>query len=175
MTWRRAALYWAVFLALTGYYVVAVRESPQAIAHLTRAAFLSIAEGDVDGLDVQRGNNVVRCRRTNGRWEVTAPAGRNASADLIEALVANMTQLPDVEVVAEDSSALGDFGLQAPQSEITLQRSGRPPVSVRLGSHNPAGTAVYAQRSDSPRVFLIGLNVRYYEDLLFDALGEKAS
>ena len=35
---------------------------------------------------------------------------------------------------------------------------------------NPARTAVYAQRSDSPRVFLIGLNVRYYEDLLFEAL-----
>lgn len=72
--------------------------------------------------------------------------------------------------MAEHSSALGEFGLQDPQSEITLQRTSAAPVTVRLGMRNPAGTAVYAQRSDSPQVFLIGLNVRYYEDLVFDAL-----
>jgi hypothetical protein len=175
MTWRRAALYWSIFLALAAYYIAAVRESPGPVAHLTRAAFLSIAEEDIDALELRRGSSVVRCRRTNGRWEVVAPADRAVPADLVGALVANLTQLPDVEVVAEDSSGLGEFGLQAPQSEITLQRPGRAPVNVRLGAHNPAGTAVYAQRGDSPRVFLIGLNVRYYEDLLFEALGQKAS
>ena len=174
MTWRRAALYWAVFLALAAYYMVAVRESPEPVAHLTRAAFLSIPGEDIDGLELRRGDAVVRCRRTNGRWEVTAPADRTVPSDLVEALVANLTQLPDVEVVAADSSALGEFGLQAAQSEMTLLRTGQAPVRVRLGAHNPAGTAVYAQRNDSPRVFLIGLNVRYYEDLLFEALCQKA-
>lgn len=174
MTWRRAGLYWAIFLALSAYYIVAVRDSPPPVAHLTRAAFLSIPEEEIDALELRRGSVVARCRRTNGRWEVIAPADRAVPSDLIEALVANLTQLPDVEVVAEDSSGLGEFGLQAPQSEIALQRTGRAPVSVRLGAHNPAGTAVYAQRNDSPRVFLIGLNVRYYEDLLFEALDQKA-
>ena len=173
MTWQRAAWYWAIFLALTAYYIVAVRESPEPAAHLTRAAFLNIPEEQIDALELRRGSSVVRCRRINGRWEVSEPTDRAVPSDLVEALVANLTQLPDVEVVAEDSSALGEFGLQAPQSEITLQRPGRAPVSVRLGAHNPAGTAVYAQRYDSPRVFLIGLNVRYYEDLLFEALGQK--
>jgi hypothetical protein len=40
-----------------------------------------------------------------------------------------------------------------------------------LGSRNPSGTAIYAQRDDTRRVFLIGLNVRYYEDLLFQGVG----
>jgi len=175
MTWRRAAVYWAVFLGLSAYYVVAVRESTKPLAHLTRAAFLDIPADQIDAVEVRRGGSVVRCRHVNGRWELTEPAGRSAPSDLIEAMVANLTGLPDVEVVAENSSALGEFGLQTPQSEISVQRAGRAPVQVRLGTQNPAGTAVYAQRDDSPQVFLIGLNVRYYEDLLFEALGQKAA
>jgi hypothetical protein len=170
MTWRRAALYWAVFLALSAYYTVVLRQSPPPVAPRTRTAFLDLPAEQIDALELRRGSTVVRCQRHNGRWAVTEPADRAVPADLIAALVANLTQLPDVEVVADTSGALGEFGLQDPQSEITLQPAGRPPVRVRLGAHNPAGTAVYAQRDDSPQVFLIGLNVRYYEDLLFEAL-----
>jgi len=175
MTWRSAAVYWAVFLGLSGYYLLAVRETPAPIAHLTRAAFLDVPADKIEAIAVRRDGKLVRCRQVNGRWTLTEPAGRSVSADLIETLVGNLTQLPDVEVVAENSDALGEFGLQTPQSEITVQASGRAALSVRLGAPNPAGTAVYAQRSDSQRVFLIGLNVRYYEDLLFEALGQKAA
>ena len=173
MTWKRAALYWAVFLGLAAYYMAAVRESRPPVAHPARAAFVTIPAEQVAGLELRRGTNVVRCRRTGGRWEVIEPAERTVPSDLVEALVANLTELPDVEVVADDSNTLGEFGLQEPQSEITLQRTGQAPLTVRLGGHNPAGTAVYAQRSDSPWVFLIGLNVRYYEDLLFEGLRQK--
>lgn len=175
MTWRRAALYWAVFIALTAYYLTGVRETEQSAAHLTRAPFLNLAEDQVTALELRRGATVVRCRRSNGRWEVIEPAGRAVPPDLVTALIANLTQLPDVEVVAESGSDLSQFGLQDPVSEITLTRTGGAPVVVRLGTRNPAGTAVYAQRTDSPRVFLIGLNVRYYEDLLLEAGRQKAA
>jgi len=41
---------------------------------------------------------------------------------------------------------------------------------VTIGDANPTGTAVYAQRQGAPDVVLIGRNVRYYEDLIFQAL-----
>jgi hypothetical protein len=173
MTWTRAALYWAVFLALAAYYVAAVREPPGPAASHAREAFLDFPAEQIDGLELRRGSSVVRCRRSDGRWRVTEPADRLVPSDLVGALVASLTETPDVEVVAEDSAALGAFGLQEPVSELTLQGAGRSPLHVRLGRLNPAGTAVYAQRNDSPRVFLIGLNVRYYEDLVFEALGQK--
>jgi len=173
MTWKRAALYWAVFLALAAYYILVVRELQQPVAHLTRAPFLSIPEEQVTALEVRRDTSVVRCRRTDAHWELVEPADRTVPSDLVEALVANLIQTPDVEVVAEDSSQLSQFGLREPQSEMTLRRTAGEPVTVRLGAHNPAGTAVYAQRNDSPAVFLIGLNVRYYQDLLFENLRQK--
>ena len=44
MTWRRALAYWACFLVLGAYYLVALREPSRAVpAHLTRAPFLSLS------------------------------------------------------------------------------------------------------------------------------------
>jgi hypothetical protein len=171
MTWRRAALYWALFLALAVYYVAAEREpAGQAAAHLTRAPFLTMPEEQITALQVQRGARVVRCRRVAGRWQVVDPPTSSVPSDLIAGLITNLTQLPDVEVVADKPTDLAQFGLDTPVSQLVLTPASGDPITVRLGNRNPAGTALYAQRSTSGRVFLIGLNVRYYEDLLFEGL-----
>ncbi len=38
-----------------------------------------------------------------------------------------------------------------------------------IGGRNPTRTAVYARRSDQPAIFLVGMNLSYYIDLIFDA------
>jgi hypothetical protein len=172
MTWRRALAYWACFLVLGVYYVLVLREpSRPTPAHLTRAPFLSLAENKIDALNLRRGATTVRCRRVAGRWQVVEPAAAKVPSDLVTALVANLTQLPEVEVVDEGGGDLAQFGLEPPVSQMTLTMAGGKVVHVRLGTRNPSGTAIYAQRDDSRRVFLIGLNVRYYEDLLFEGVG----
>jgi hypothetical protein len=171
MTWRRAALYWALFIVLGVYYLAAEREpAGEAAAHLTRAAFLNVPEDQLTALQVQKGDNVVRCRRIAGRWKVVDPPESRVPSDLIAGLIANLTQLPDVEVVADKPGDLAQFGLDTPVSTLLLTPASGDAITVRLGNRNPAGTAVYAQRSTSDRVFLIGLNVRYYEDLLFEGV-----
>ena len=170
MTWRRVAAYWACFVLLGAYYLLALREAPgPEAAHLQRAPFLDLSGARIESVEVRRGAAVIRCRRSGDRWHVVEPAGAAVPSDLVAALVANLTQLPDVEVVAEGGADVAQFGLQPPASEIILGIGGDGATRVRLGGRNPAGTAVYAQRDDSARVFLIGLNVRYYEDLLFQA------
>jgi hypothetical protein len=171
MTWRRAALYWVILLGLYAYDHAAGRDTPASETPPVRAAFLGIAADRIDAFEVRRATSVVQCRRVDGRWKVIEPADRAAPADLIEALVASVTELPEVEVVADSSARLADFGLQEPQSEMTLRGAGHTLARVRLGAQNPAGTAVYAQRDDSPMVVLVGLNVRYYENLLFSEVG----
>jgi hypothetical protein len=170
MTWRRALAYWACFLVLGAYYLLVLRESARPTPpHLTRAPFLNLAESDVESMELRRGTEIIRCRRVDGRWQVVEPAGGTVPSDLVAALVANLTQLPDVEVVDEGSGDIAQFGLAPPVSQITLTRTSGQPISVRFGSRNPSGTAIYAQHGDGRRVYLIGLNVRYYEDLVFQA------
>lgn len=176
MTWKRVALYWTLFVILGGYYFAAEREpAGEAAAHLTRAPFLNVPEEQIQALQVQRGNTLVRCRRVDGRWAVTEPPDGSVPADLIAGLITNLTQLPDVEVVADKADNLAQFGLDVPASQIVLTPVTGAPITVRLGNRNPSGTAVYAQRSTSDRVYLIGLNARYYEDLLFEALHRPAA
>lgn len=168
-------MYWALFLILAAYYVGVEREpAGQAAAHLTRAAFLTVPEEQIEALQVRRGDLLVRCRHSEGRWKVVDPPGSSVPSDLIAGLISNLTQLPDVEVVADQGGDLAQFGLDTPVSELVLTLASGAPITVRLGNRNPAGTAVYAQRSTSDRVYLIGLNVRYYEDLLFEALHRPA-
>lgn len=170
MTWRRALTYWGCFLILSAYYLLVLRESARPTpAHLTRAAFLNLAESNIEGMELRRGSDVIRCRRVDGRWQVVEPAGGAVPSDLVAALVANLTQLPDVEVVDEGGGDIAQFGLDPPVSEITLTQTDAQPTTVRFGSRNPSGTAIYAQHGDARRVYLIGLNVRYYEDLVFQA------
>jgi len=170
MTWRRALAYWVCFLFLGTYYLLVLRESARPTpAHLTRAPFLNLAEHDIESMELRRGTAVIRCRRVGGRWQVVEPAGGAVPSDLVAALVANLTQLPDVEVVDEGGGDVSQFGLDPPVSQITLTRTGGHPVGVLFGSRNPAGTAIYAQHDGDRRVYLIGLNVRYYEDLVFQA------
>ena len=171
MTWRRAAFYWAIFIFLGTYYVAVEREpAGEAAAHLTRAPFLNVPEEQLTALQVQSGDIVVRCRRIAGRWKVVDPPDSSVPSDLVAGLITNLTQLPDVEVVADKPGDLAQFGLDTPVSILVLTPASGDPITVRLGNRNPAGTAVYAQRSTSDRVFLIGLNVRYYQDLLFEGL-----
>jgi hypothetical protein len=43
------------------------------------------------------------------------------------------------------------------------------PISVQIGARNPTQTAVYARRGDEDAIFLVGMNLRYYIDLIFEA------
>jgi len=170
MTWRRALAYWLCCLALVGYYRAVDRRPAAEAVHVVRAAFLDVGDNRITTLELRREDRVVRCRRVDARWQVTAPAGSVVPADLIAALVTNITELPDVDVVAESSTDLAQFGLDTPAAEMTLTPESGTPITVRLGSRNPSGTAVYAQRSGSDRVYLVGLNVLYYADLVFEAV-----
>jgi hypothetical protein len=171
MTWRRALASWLCFLVLGTYYLLVLREpSHPTPAHLTRAPFLSVAENEIASMELRRGATVIRCRRVGGRWQVVEPPGATVPSDLVAALVSNLTQLPEVEVVDEGAGDLTQFGLNPPVSQMTIDLTGGKAVTLRFGSRNPSGTAIYAQREDSHRVFLIGLNVRYYEDLIFQGI-----
>ena len=139
------------------------------VAQAAHAPFISISESQVQSIEVRRRDGIVRCRRIDGRWLVVEPAGSAAPSDLVAGLIGTLTELPDVEVVHHPTD-LAQYGLDAPVSQLTLAPMTGASIIVRLGNRNPSGTAVYAQRSLSSSVYLVGLNARYYEDLLFDAV-----
>ena len=170
MTWRSAAVYWLSFVALFTYNRV-VLEADRSQPLAARPPFIEVAASEISTLDIERGGQHLHAERADGSWKVTVPAGSSAPADLVGAVVESLTSIPDVEVVSEAPPPSDDFGLNPPATTITLGRGAVAPITVRFGQLNPTSTAVYAQRGDSPRVYLLGRNLGYYLDLLLPPAG----
>lgn len=176
MTWRRAFGYVAVFFALalarsfTGPQPVppVVGGLPQ--ADLPAIPFLAARPENVEEVELEMSGQYARIKRAGSRWEVVQPAGREVSADLISALLTAILEIPEVEIVGASDDQATKFGLESPTAELRLRPSDGPVLTVRLGALNPARTAVYAGGSGTRDVVLLGLNVRYYLDLVAEAL-----
>jgi hypothetical protein len=176
VSWRRVAAIYMVLALLAGWVLVFDRAAPPAPAPLGPApAGPSILEADaaaVTEVTLRREGRVVRAARHEGRWGVIDPAGAIIPPDLIEATIATLTAGQSAERLASaPEHDLAAYGLDVPSAtmEIALGATPATPVTIAIGSRNPTHTAVYARRSDQAAIYLVGLNLSYYIDLIFDA------
>jgi hypothetical protein len=184
MSWRAVAVIYAV-LGLLLIVVLplgpapTVEDAPPPEAAPERS-LLGIESSAVQAVLFRRGDLRVRAVREDGRWRTVEPAGATVPSDLVDAAVATLTagQVSPVVTEGRATDDLTVFGLAVPSSEIVLTKvadAGGGDIRVVLGERNPTKTAVYARRGDDPRVYLVGLNVRYYEDLIFEAAAPRAA
>jgi hypothetical protein len=182
MSWRRIITYYLLFAFLGGYYFL-FETQPQREVEAPRAApvqpagqmrpFLNLTQESIQELVVRRLDGEVVCRREGDSWQVVEPASvRRVPSSLITSLVENLVQSREAEVMAEAPADLSPFGLDMPRSTLVLKTNNQnASVTVFLGDRNPPATAVYARLEGSPQVFLLGLTVKYYEELLFESAG----
>jgi Domain of unknown function (DUF4340) len=155
MRWRQVIVLYAVAAGLgVDYWLVERGRQAPVATRPVRQRFLAVARDDVHEVRLVRGGRAIVSRRVDGRWTVVEPADAPIPADL----------------VPEASGDPAAYGLDATAARVELVVERGSPVVVAIGAPNATGTAVYARRGDAPAVVLIGRNVRYYEDLLFEAL-----
>jgi hypothetical protein len=172
LTVRRTVTYWALFAVLAAYYwSVEHKPLPPSEIRLAREKVLDVFSDDVTALTLRRDGSEIRCERKDKRWQIVKPAGAKAPADLMSALIENLTDKQEAEEIAKDPKPedLRAFGLDESSPELEVEVSGGKKMKIKLGGRNPPQTAVYAQTSVAPRVLLIGVNVQYYADLLYEA------
>jgi hypothetical protein len=177
MSWRVVGVVYAVFVLLLAFVLLVERrpavEAPPPEASPARS-LLGIESSAVRAVVFRRADARVRAERDDGRWRTVEPPKATVPSDLVDAAVATLTAGQVSEVVADDARAtdLATFGLAVPTAAIVLRTGsdgGGREVTVLFGAYNPTRTAVYARLADDPRVYLVGLNVRYYEELIFEA------
>jgi hypothetical protein len=174
MRWRQVGLFYVVAATLAAEYLLVEqkRARTQQTRPAARARFLDVTADGVREIRLHHGGRTVVTRRSEGRWTVTEPADASIPSDLVTAFVEALMGAEEIEHVAGGSAQASAFGLDdtAAAARVELLRGDGAPVVVTIGGTNPTGTAVYARRGDRPEVILIGRNVRYYEDLIFQAL-----
>ncbi len=175
MTWRRVGVIYLVLAVLAAWFV-AVELRPARTDHThdpgaPERSLLGVDAAAVVRLALRRDGTTITVARDDDRWRVVEPAAVAVPPDLIAALVATLTAGQVSEVMTREAG--GDaaaFGLAAPAAAIDVTLRDVPaPIHVLLGGTNPTKTALYAERTDDRAIYLVGLNVRYYSDLIFDS------
>ncbi len=167
MSWPRALAYAVIAAVLaTAYFATAPPPRPSPAA----ASAPDEPRPTIDAVRLEAGGRIVRATRAGEQWEVVEPAAATVPSDLIDALVTAALETL-AEPVSADATRLADFGLDAPWARITFGRPNAAPVTLALGSANPAETGVYGRLEGNPQVVLLGLNVRYYIELVLRQSG----
>ncbi|MBX3025637.1 DUF4340 domain-containing protein [bacterium] len=159
MRWSRALSYVALAALLAAVLWVTTPPPPP-----PAPAASPERRPDIVGVSVSAGDRRISARRVDGRWQVAAPHGDAVTSDLVDALLAAVLDAPAEAVAPADAG--DEFGLDQPFARIELERREGRPVTVLVGHTNPANTGVYGQLVGNPQILLMGLNVRYYVELM---------
>lgn len=170
MSWPRILVYYALAVLLTFHLTGIVRDREAAVetAEPASAPFLEAVPERIDRVRLENESMAVQLERRDGRWIVTEPEGLAPPGDVIDAVLESFTSLPAIETVSDGVEHQGQFGLVPPRARIRIEQQGTLVSTIVLGELSPTRTAVYAKKSGSEEVALIGLNAKYYIDLVFE-------
>ena len=177
MTWRHIIVYYALSLVLGGYYLTFEwRPNPEAPIRgerpIVQNRFLPLTRADIHEVVLQHQDFTVRCRRNGDRWETLEPPNAAVTSAIVEGLLENLTQEKEIQVVEQAATDLKPYGLAQPYSTLELRGATQNLLAtVSVGDRNPTASAVYALKDKSTQVVVIGYNVRYYAELIFEAAG----
>ncbi len=164
----------AIFILLPIYLWIQPSIKPASALEEKQESLLKL--NGIDAITVASGAESLRFQKDkDGKfYNLVAPQGKFVPHDLMEAMVSLLIGAKSVEVVAEDTTDLAQFGLDHPKSVVTIEASGQPqPIKIAFGNENPTHTAIYAQIEGIPKVFLLGQNIEYYQSLMFQWIEGK--
>ena len=171
MGWRQVLVLYLVLGGLAAEYVLIERPRPPAPHGLpARQRFLPLQADELRQLRLDQGGRTVVSRRSGGRWLVVDPPDAPIPPDLIAAFARALAGAEQIERVMENDADPHTYGLDERAARVEVLGASGDPFVVTLGGTNPTGTAVYARLAGASGVVLIGRDVRYYEELIFQAL-----
>jgi len=169
MSVKPAVVLTALILLLLPIYLYFDRPELPAINELKQQQESLLKLDAIDGITLVRGDESIRYKKTaDGKlYQLLQPANAFIPQDLMQAMAALLVNARQVEVVADNTNDLSQWGLDHPRSEMTIDSAGGQPIQIFFGSENPTHTAIYARIEGIPKVFLLGRNMEYYQSLMF--------
>ena len=167
----RSAIIFTILIAilLPYYYFVDRPELRLKEVGVAQESLLNLP-GGVDTVTITRGDEKVRyTRMADGHsYKLVEPDGKFVPQDLMKAMADLLEGAKTVEVVSTNAKDLAEFGLDKPKGEVILEAASKKgPINIFFGNENPTHTAVYARIEGTPKIFLLGANLEYYQTLMF--------
>jgi hypothetical protein len=176
MTWRRVAVYWALFVVALVYYAATTpgERVAEGEAETPRVGLVTVRIERLAEVAIARGETRIRLGQEAGRWRVLDPPNRQVPADLLSSFVVTLAEAKVIERVDDDAVEPERFGLERAGTRVDLYERGHDtPVSVILGGENPTQTAIYARVIGSSQVLLVGRVLQYYAGRIFEEVDRR--
>ena len=104
----------------------------------------------------KRGGEIVHAEKNADLWSLVAPQQVAADAGEIGMLLDALQNLESEEVLNENATDLGPFGLTEPKVSVSVVAEGSPkPFEFDLGDSVPAGSSIFARVPGKPRLFTV--------------------
>jgi len=156
----RVTIALAIIVALVGAYIVAV-DRPQAQRAEEARHLVHLTKTEITQITVQTPKGATELSRTDAtHWAVTrpfaAPASGFAVSDLLDGVLAIVPQ----RTVADKTADWAAYGLDKPDTQITLRGAGGKTVTVAVGKTSPVSTGVYARTAPGDAVYLVDASAK---------------
>jgi Domain of unknown function (DUF4340) len=169
MKFRNTLAIAALFLALAGYlYFV---EKPRQHEEAEQKRLLRFKPDDVNQVTLTYPDKQIVVKKTGAGWRLQKPIEAGADQSAVQNLVHAVADAEVKRTLEGDAKALDIYGLDKPQSIVTLTLSnGQSLPSIRVGKAAPVGFSAYVQLEGStdvrivPSVFETGMK-REVKDL----------
>jgi len=165
-----------VVLAGLGAYVYFVASKAEDTTSKNERLFPGVVSDNIDELTVKsESGDVTTLKKQDNKWTITAPVSTRGSDLDASGITSGLSGLEVTRVVDENPTDVKDYGLDAPQMEVTFKSTaGKPSGKLLIGKKTSTGGNLYARKDGDKRVVLIGeFNETTFNKSTFD-LRDKA-
>jgi hypothetical protein len=157
--WKPTLIVLALFAALLAYvFLVEVKKEPPAQddAPPTPIQILDMGTADLRAVRIDDGTRVLGLERDAGQqdWRITGPDERPADTDDVSTLVRSLARLDARQVVLEEVSDPGTYGLAPPALTVDIYTQAGGKERILVGRRTPGGASFYVQREGDPRLYI---------------------
>jgi uncharacterized protein DUF4340 len=163
----KAPTFWKTYVmvglaaSLVAYIFLVERKRPEPTDEKPKEKVLALDRAQVQSITLSsQGAEEIRLVKEKDGWRMKAPSDVAADSAQVEALLSTLETLQAEDVVAENATALGEYGLEKPRTTVQVGVEGaKDPLVVMVGDKTPDGGALYARMPSRPRVFTVASHV----------------
>ncbi len=125
---------------------------------------LNFERDNLEGVEIQNGEETITLRRADGKWRVEAPIQDQADAQAVTKMLADLENwekdetIPSSEMEA-NKSRLAEYDLVKPKLRLKLLGKEMPP-EILLGKEAALENRMYVRFANSPETFLVRQTVK---------------
>jgi hypothetical protein len=102
-----------------------------------------------------KGETTSLTRSDEGNYALVAPQALRADQDAASSLVTTLSSLASDRVVDEKPEDISVYGLDSPNTVVTVTKKDGSTVKLLIGDETPTGSYAFCKREDDPRVFTL--------------------